>query len=721
MQQLPQSPPIAVPFHLRWLLAVAITANLVALWASPWLPMANLGRHVQLLDIAVRYNDAQTAYRDWFLLPNVLEPGTLPLWLARLLPYLNAWVVARLLLSAYVVGLPLALLAVARAMGRSPWLALFAVPLTWNALVNAGELNFLVALPLLFWVVALARTLAVAGGARRGVLLAVVLMLLFLCHILAFGLGVVSVVFLFAWFRQDLWSLTRLWVLLPSLPLVLALAWRQLVAAQNAAIARLHTHAAPLANQRLPLRQMAERLYDWTLLFFTDHVDKLVAAILLVIWAVLWLIGRYDVATANRGLLDPKSFERRMFGRRKWTLARVKRTVTDGTLWQGKWDRRRPRWPDIQQWLVEHGLEALTVTWALVYLALPTQYQGVPVVAELLPLPTLLLLTLWPRVEFTGIRQWFAIPLLVVALGYSWQVQREFGQFSQREVGGLAEQLADLPPSPRLAYVVWQDTSAVTYKHPLRHLPTGILAAQRGGLMDDNPATEPQAILHFRKGVTSVQLQRDFWLDPALLEVDEVLLRSGTEPTEAQDSGHLDHIWHGGDWWLYRVQHGDRNRMKVVNAGGAGGQAAYGDCPRGVLLQGLSVQLEATTVHSLLPLCQDLSAPRAATTPPVPATRLGTPLPDAVEVPLVCPRGQYVVALNGRTTDELVTALQLQCANAPWPSAQFALTPTRLVGQPGGKEFDLHCPEGTVAVGLQGRLGDALDQIGVACAELATW
>jgi hypothetical protein len=76
--------------------------------------------------------------------------------------------------------------------------------------------------------------------------------------------------------------------------------------------------------------------------------------------------------------------------------------------------------------------------------------------------------------------------------------------------------------------------------------------------------------------------------------------------------------------------------------------------------------------------------------------------------------------LTGHTT-QYVTAVQVQCATAPWPTAQFSLTPTRLVGADNGKDFDLRCPEGMVGVGIQGRFGDATDAIGLACAELSSW
>ena len=724
---LAKTPFPAVPSTLRWLLVAAILGNLAALWTVQWLPLGRLGLAVQSLDLAARYYDAETGYRGWFLLPHVLDPGTLADWLARALPLLNAWTIAKLWLSFYVVGLPLAMLALARALGRSPWLALFALPLTWNALANAGLLDVLIALPLLFFAMALARTMAAIGGVWRGALLAVTLVLLFFAHIAFFALALGSVVFLFIWYRHDLWSLTRLWVVLPTVPLLLQWLWRQLVLAQTTAIAHSPLHDRPQSTVFLPPRIMVARLYDWTLLFFTDHVDYLVAVALLLAWLAMFVIGEVDVAFANRGLLDPKSFERRMFGRRKWTWQRVRRTIVDGSLFKITVDRRKLRWVNVQAWLGEHGLEILTLLWVALYFASPTQYRGVPVVADLLPVPTLLLLTLWPRVEFSDLRRWLAAPVFAVAIAYCLQARAEFRSFNNDEVAGLPAQLADLPHGARFAYVMWARESRVAYKGALWHLPTGIFASEHGGLMDDNPATQPLSVVHMRKGLSVVDLQGDFWADPALLEVDFVLLRTAVEPEAAQNSEHLEHVWHNRNWWLFRVAHGDRARIRVVTAGGMGGLAAYGDCPRGTVLQGVVVQPTAVSaepaldaVRSVKPLCQDLRQTRPANTPPEVGQRLGGTAGDALDTPLQCPRGQYVVSLTGRQT-QFVTALQVQCAKAPWPNAQFDLLPTRIVGGTTGKDFEARCPEGTIGVGIQGRFGDVTDQIGLACADLLTW
>ena len=179
-------PPPNLPKALPWLLALGILANLLPIWTVTWLPMGDLFGHVQLMDIVLRHGDPATVYRDLYVLPRSLDPNTLSLWFARAVPGMGALTAARVVLSAYVIGLPVSLVWMARAWRRSPWLALLSLPLTWNALVNIGFLNYIIALPVLFGVLALARRYAEAGRWQRGVTLALLLTLLFFCHVIAF-------------------------------------------------------------------------------------------------------------------------------------------------------------------------------------------------------------------------------------------------------------------------------------------------------------------------------------------------------------------------------------------------------------------------------------------------------------------------------------------------------------------------------------------------------
>lgn len=712
-----QVPAVDVPSLLRVLLALGILGNLAAVWTVPWLPLGDLGLQTQLLDIVARYRDGHTGYHEWYILPHPLDPETLPLWLAYLAPFAKAWTLARLLLSAYIIGLPLAVLALARAFGRPPWLVLLALPLTWNALCCAGYLGALLALPVLFATLAATRALAARGGILRALAVSLGLALLFFCDVLTFGLGVVAVALLIFWHREDMWSLSRLWVVVPSLPLVAQWLWRLLLAAQMSMLRHMMDVQLPPPPARLPPRQLLAQLYDWTLLFFRDRADVWLAVALLALWLLLMAIGIYDLTHADRGMLDPKSFERRMFGRRKLTWERLRRTLAPGL--RPARERRRLRWRDVEVWLNPRSLEVLTLATLAAYAVLPTRFHGAPIVAERALVPALLFLTLWPQPEWVEWRRWLAIPLAAVALGYPYVVRAEFAAFGAREVAGLAAALDELPDRSRLAYVMWETDSQTVFKGALWSLPPAIFAAAHGGLVDQGPAQRPNATLQLRKGVDVPQLGAAFWLDPRVFDVDFVLLRSAATPTAADESASLRQTWHEGHWWLYEVLHGDRKRVTAVVAGGPGGQGAYSDCPRGALLQGLIVQPGTHAIHSVVPLCQ-AAAPALPVPPLTSGAPLGTPLPEAATSQLLCPHGQYVVALTGRA-DRYVTALQVQCSEAMWPLAQNRLIPTRLVGAAAGKDFDLRCPEQMVAVGLQGRFGEVADQIGIGCAEPAVW
>ncbi len=69
------------------------------------------------------------------------------------------------------------------AFRRNPWVALAAVPLTYNAMLSLGAINYLIGMPLVFLAVAGARRWIDRGGALPGVLLAVFLLFCFFTHL----------------------------------------------------------------------------------------------------------------------------------------------------------------------------------------------------------------------------------------------------------------------------------------------------------------------------------------------------------------------------------------------------------------------------------------------------------------------------------------------------------------------------------------------------------
>ena len=116
---------------LVWLVLTIVA--LVPVWGQRLLPMLDTPSHLALARGWHSFHDPAFRIAEFYSLrirpvPYVAFYGTI-----HLLMYVMPIEVAnKLFLSAYLVLFPLAILSVARALGRSPWLALGAFPLAFN-------------------------------------------------------------------------------------------------------------------------------------------------------------------------------------------------------------------------------------------------------------------------------------------------------------------------------------------------------------------------------------------------------------------------------------------------------------------------------------------------------------------------------------------------------------------------------------------------------------
>ena len=693
----PTLPPL--PKCLPWLLAAGILANLLPIWTVTWLPMGDLFGHLELMDIVLRYGDPATVYRDVYLLPRTLDPNTLSLWFARLLPGVGTLTTARILLSAYVIGLPVSLAFLARTFRRSPWLALLSLPLTWNALVSIGFLNYIIALPVLFGVLGLARRYAESGRWQRGVALALLLILLFFCHVIAFLIGVGMATFVLVWHGQGLQRLTRLWVVLAAAPVGGQWIWRKFVALEATVEGRTFgTSSGNLGLWFLTPKELIAQLYDWSLQYFRDHADRKMAWATLALWLALMVVG-----------LVP-----RLRGRSAVRL----------------------HWRD-------RSLELMTLLCAIAYFFLPSYMNEMAIITERVIMQVLLLLTLWPQIEFTAWRRWLLVPMLLLGPTYASTVRKEFQRFERQEIGDLPHALGELPDKSRFSYVLLERDNDTTFMNSMWYAPRAIFALQHGGLVDGSFAVRPYTPVQYKPGAMPLPLLGAFWNNPVLFGYDHVLVRAPTPPINADMSPYLKQIWHQGHFWLYRVVPGDRAHVQVAGAGGSGGIGEFSDCARGQALSGLIVQQKDGIVRSFAPLCETIH-PRAPLPPlqPRPPLRNRAPQPPALpvvaeitksigrhlgpqaaqapEVRLNCPAGTFVVGLAGRAA-LFIDALGLQCAPLAAASDEALRSTTAIVGGKGGSVFTARCPTGQVAVGMQGAFGEVADQAAIACVDLADW
>ncbi len=113
---------------------IALTAcALVPIWAYRMLPMLDAPNHMALVSAWHHYRDPAWHIADWYTLRIRPVPYIFYYLSLHLLMFIVKIETAnKIFLSAYVIVFPLSVLSLARALGRSPWLAVAAFPLAFN-------------------------------------------------------------------------------------------------------------------------------------------------------------------------------------------------------------------------------------------------------------------------------------------------------------------------------------------------------------------------------------------------------------------------------------------------------------------------------------------------------------------------------------------------------------------------------------------------------------
>ncbi len=208
------------------LLGALIAIHLIPIWTLSYFPSQDGPAHVAIANILREYGEPEgQVLREYF----VRDPGAVTNWfvyfvLAYGLGFLPVAIAEKAFLSAYVILFPLAARYAVRGVEpRNGFLALLAVPFTYNYLLAMGFYNFC------FSLVAFLFALGYWLRHRdRPVVFALLALWVYVCHVISFGMLVAAVGTLGAWevFSQG-WSRARSLVgtalaLLPSLLLMIS-------------------------------------------------------------------------------------------------------------------------------------------------------------------------------------------------------------------------------------------------------------------------------------------------------------------------------------------------------------------------------------------------------------------------------------------------------------------------------------------------------------------
>jgi hypothetical protein len=504
--------------------ALAVLAA-VPLWLVQHPPIEDLPQHLAAIRVLHDFHDPALHFARYFEL-HLGRTQYLAYYLAAdLLAYLSGVIVAnKLLVSAAIIATPYAMRALLRALGRDERLALFVLPLTWNAHLVLGFLNFIAAIPLSLAGLALAVNLRLRWSLRRAVLLAVVIVVTFYTHVVPFGfLGLgaalvgVEAFDRMAFRREALWSTARRW--LPLLPAIVAVAvwFKTAPAGQSTLTAALGKAAAggPQPKYAAWLDSLREAP-DWlTNVLVVKADDKL-----LVGWALLVMLA----IGLGAGARD-----------------------TD----------RAPSEDDVLRGTLTRRLAWLAPLAAFFYFITPTGYGWIwPINARFPLLALIFLVPVLPAQRRLSGTLVFAGVVAISVLSFNavgWAFQR----FEKDEVGQLDAAIEQIPKGERVAGLIFNSGSRYVRFTPFLH-SVAWYQATRGGAVMFTFADFPESPFSFREDNRPPRVRPRWEWEPGRVDpardlgwYQYVLVRGGPGRI-AQERNVYQRIWRSPRWSVWK-------------------------------------------------------------------------------------------------------------------------------------------------------------------------
>ncbi|HYO96524.1 MAG TPA: hypothetical protein VER33_18555, partial [Polyangiaceae bacterium] len=199
--------------------AVFLLASLSLAWplfVARYVPIQDLPQHVAAVRVLHDFNVPGLAFERFFE-RSLLSTQYLSVYLLAdlLTSALGALLACKCILAASMVGVPFAARKLLAELRQPQSYALFTLPLAYHAHWLLGFINFVAALPLMLWGIALAVRWRRQGSRRTGLALGKLGLVTFYTHVVPFAVLVLASCML-AVGGTPRATLRRLWPLLPS-------------------------------------------------------------------------------------------------------------------------------------------------------------------------------------------------------------------------------------------------------------------------------------------------------------------------------------------------------------------------------------------------------------------------------------------------------------------------------------------------------------------------
>ena len=492
-------------------LLAALSAHAAApIWAAAHPAIQDLPQHMAAIRVLSSYGDPDLAFARYFTIDLTRTQYLAYYVVAVLLSWPFGVLVAnKLLITASIIGTPFAMRSLLRALGGDERLALFVIPLTWNAHLILGFMNFCAAIPLALAGLALAVRLRADWSRRRAVLLGVVAIVCFYTHVVPFaflGLGAALVAIGGGW-RET----ARRWI--PLVPSALAaLIWTQLSPAGESTLSAASGGGARGNASFVPAMQALNEIPSW----LTDVLHAELDGHLLIAFGLVMLLA----AVAGRGGGEP---------------------AAAGPVPAG----------------VRTRVALLSPLAAALYFVTPASYDWIwPINARFPLLAIVFAIVALPRQR--GLLGAITLAAVVaISVASSAEVKRAFVAFETEEVGALEEAIEVMPEGARVAGLIFDRGSRHVKFSPFIHSVAWV-QAENGGAVMFTFADFPQSPFTFREERRPPRVvPRWEWMpervDPArdLAWYDYVLVRGGPGRIASQPHA-FERVLVRGPWSVWR-------------------------------------------------------------------------------------------------------------------------------------------------------------------------
>jgi hypothetical protein len=443
-------------FLFELLLAGLAIGAAVPLFLVAHPPLQDLPQHLAAIRVFADYDDPSFRFSEFFT-SELGRTQYLAYYLATraLTPIFGIELANRLILSAAIIGTPYTLRALLRALGRPKWLCLFVLPLTWNAHLILGFMNFIAAIPLMLIGLAIAAHLRLEPTRTRAIALAAVALLAFYTHVVPFGFLALGAAIVGV--GDGIGATMRRWM--PLVPAGIAtLAWMFTSPAGEATRTAAHLTGGS-GNATPQFASVSESLASlplWLTDAFTSNVDEA----LLVTWGAMVLI----------------------------------------TMTLGIGEGRDPDEPtDPRAMVLARRLGLLAPIAFLAYFVCPTSYDWIWPIAPRFPLLAAVFLPIaLPAPRAPRATAFVVLALTMVCVIGFRDVSSAFLAFEHEEVGEMEEAISHVPKGSRVVALVFDKGSRHVKFAPFLHAAAWV-QLRRGGATMFTFADFPQSPIRFRE------------------------------------------------------------------------------------------------------------------------------------------------------------------------------------------------------------------------------